>query len=74
MEVKKMLNYKEVPNKDGRLNNQNLTKTTVERFKKKRRRKKEKRKKDKPTRTKRMGEETTATKPWNQESRWMSGN
>ena len=28
----------------------------------------------KPTRTKRMGEETTATKIWKPRSRWMSGN
>lgn len=28
----------------------------------------------KPTRTKRMGEETTATKFWKLGSRWMSGN
>lgn len=28
----------------------------------------------KPTRTKRMGEETTETKVWALESRWMSGN
>lgn len=48
MEVKKMLNYKEVPNKDGRLNNQNLTKTTVERFKKKGEERKKKEKKTNP--------------------------
>lgn len=43
---------------------QNLTKTTVKKIFLR----------HKPTRTKRMGEQTTATKFWKLGSRWMSGN
>lgn len=44
---------------------QNLTKATVKRFFLKR---------HKPTKTKRVGEETTATEVWKLGSRWVSGN